>query len=59
MFTDEQRKTVSNVLDKKRQDPLYRPLPEEQIVIDAVLEARAVPRKSLKSVANQGTLVEH
>ena len=38
MFTDEQRIAVNNVVEKQRQDPLYKPTPEEQDIIDAVLQ---------------------
>jgi hypothetical protein len=37
MFTENERSIVNKVVEKKRQDPLYRASPSEQALIDVVL----------------------
>ena len=50
MYTDAQREAVHAVLEKKRADPNYRPSPEEQNIIDAVLQT------SIDSLENVSTM---
>jgi hypothetical protein len=39
MFDDEKRKIIEAVMEKKRLDRSYKPSPEEQEVIDSVLQS--------------------